>query len=226
MVQKVAEIEHFFQRFFQSLFIFLDTMIHPSTELRFISPEVGYGVFATAFIPRGTITYVEDELEVKIQAAQFMNFQKPIRDILDKYSYIDADGVRILSWDFAKYVNHNCSHNSISTGYGFEIALRDIQIGEEITDEYGIFNMEYPMDCYCGAHNCRGKVTQSDFDQHYEAWDEEIKAALPFAQNVDQPLWSLVDPILSEKVKAFFENPEEYQSVYTYRRHVSDPVSK
>ena len=37
------------------------TMIHPDTELRFISDEVGYGVFATALIGRGTITWVRGE---------------------------------------------------------------------------------------------------------------------------------------------------------------------
>jgi hypothetical protein len=30
------------------------TVIHPDTELRFVSDEIGYGVFATALIPRGT----------------------------------------------------------------------------------------------------------------------------------------------------------------------------
>ena len=32
-------------------------MIHPDTELRFISPEIGFGVFATKLIPQGTITW-------------------------------------------------------------------------------------------------------------------------------------------------------------------------
>ncbi|HEX2898241.1 MAG TPA: SET domain-containing protein-lysine N-methyltransferase, partial [Bacteroidia bacterium] len=153
-------------------------MIHPSTELRFIGPEVGYGVFATEFIPKGTITYVEDDLEVRIPESQFLSYTEPIRAVLDKYSYIDADGVRIMSWDFAKYVNHNCSFNSISTGYGFEIAIRDIHPGEELTDEYGIFNLEYPMKCYCGSPNCRREVCPSDFDDYYKEWDKLIQSAL------------------------------------------------
>ena len=32
-------------------------MIHPSTELRFINDEIGYGVVATRFIPKGTIVW-------------------------------------------------------------------------------------------------------------------------------------------------------------------------
>ena len=38
-------------------------MIHPKTTLRFINEEVGYGLYATEFIPKGTITYVKDSLE-------------------------------------------------------------------------------------------------------------------------------------------------------------------
>jgi uncharacterized protein len=193
-------------------------MIHPSTELRFISPEVGYGVFATDFIPKGTITYVEDDLEVRIPESQFNAYAAPIREVLDKYSYIDADGVRIMSWDFAKYVNHNCNFNSISTGYGFEIAIRDIHPGEELTDEYGIFNLEYPMKCYCGSYNCRGEVSPDDFDTYYEDWDRLILGALPDLKNVDQPLWSLLDPKLEVSVEKFLQNPKAYTSVYTYRR--------
>lgn len=38
-------------------------MIHPNTELKFISNQVGYGVVATSFIPAGTITWVLDKLD-------------------------------------------------------------------------------------------------------------------------------------------------------------------
>jgi uncharacterized protein len=193
-------------------------MIHPSTELRFIGPEVGYGVFATEFIPKGTITYVEDDLEVRIPESQFLSYTAPIRAVLDKYSYIDADGVRIMSWDFAKYVNHNCNFNSISTGYGFEIAIRDIHPGEELTDEYGIFNLEYPMQCFCGSPNCRHEVSPSDFDDFYNDWDKLIRGALTEVRKVQQPLWSLIDPELVRMVDTFLKNKNAYRSVYTMRR--------
>ena len=38
-------------------------MIHPHTELQFISEKIGYGVIATKFIPKGTITWVLDKLD-------------------------------------------------------------------------------------------------------------------------------------------------------------------
>jgi uncharacterized protein len=193
-------------------------MIHPSTELRFIGPEVGYGVFSTALIPKGTITYVEDELEVRIPEQQFLSFQPQIQEVLDKYSYIDANGVRIMSWDFAKYVNHNCNFNTITTGYGFEIAIRDIQPGEELTDEYGIFNLDYPMKCYCGSANCRGMVKPEDFDDYYLDWDRLALDALVQVQDVAQPLWSLIAPELVLELHDYLQGVAPFKSVYTMRR--------
>jgi hypothetical protein len=38
-------------------------MIHPDSELRFVSPSIGYGLFATRLIPRGTFTWVRDDLD-------------------------------------------------------------------------------------------------------------------------------------------------------------------
>ena len=37
-------------------------MIHPCTELRHVSPEIGVGVFATALSPKGTLVYVKDSI--------------------------------------------------------------------------------------------------------------------------------------------------------------------
>jgi uncharacterized protein len=58
-------------------------MIHPNTELRFISPEVGYGVVAREFIPKGTITWVLDELDREFTPEQFNAFDPAYQEILD-----------------------------------------------------------------------------------------------------------------------------------------------
>jgi hypothetical protein len=130
-------------------------MIHPDTELRLVSEAIGYDVFATQPIPRGTVTYVKDGLEIELTSRQFERLDEVHRQIVDKYSCIDPRGKRIVSWDHARYVNHRCVCNTISTGCGFEIANRDIAAGEEITDEYGLFNLQAPMAVDCGCNNRR-----------------------------------------------------------------------
>lgn len=126
-------------------------MIHPHTQLRHVNPEIGIGVYATHLIPKGTIVYVKDPLEIEIGPAQFWQLDAMTLTLADKYAYIDARGIRIVSWDHGKYVNHRCECNTMSTGYGFEIALRDIAPGEEMTDEYDLFNIAEPLRVSCGC---------------------------------------------------------------------------
>jgi uncharacterized protein len=192
-------------------------MIHPSTELRHISDTIGYGVFATQLIPEGTITYIKDSLEIVIKESQYRNHNPHVQGIIDKYSFIDENGDKILSWDFAKYVNHCCNFNTISTGYGFEIAIRDIFPGEEITDEYGIFNLEAEMFLCCKEKNCRGILKPSDFDENYQKWDSIIKKSLPKLFEVEQPLLPFMDPKTHKDLEFFQKNHASYKSVYELR---------
>jgi hypothetical protein len=45
-------------------------MMHPATELRFLSREIGYGVFAVERIPTGTITWTGDPLDQRFTPEQ------------------------------------------------------------------------------------------------------------------------------------------------------------
>jgi hypothetical protein len=45
-------------------------MVHPHTELRFVSPQIGWGVFATRLIPRGTIVWALDSLDQRFTPDQ------------------------------------------------------------------------------------------------------------------------------------------------------------
>lgn len=194
-------------------------MLHPKTELRFIGAEVGYGVFATEFIPKGTITYIKDNLEVEVSPAAFLLHPPEMQEVIEKYSYIDERGYRIVSWDFAKYINHCCNCNSMSTGYGFEIAIRDIQAGEEITDEYGIFNLTESMELICNKGLCRKVLRPEDFDNLYPEWDRKLQNALQDFRQVEQPLLIFIDEPTRKALYAYFENPRQYRSVYALKYH-------
>ncbi len=163
------------------------------------------------------MTYVKDTLEKVVAPAEYLLHNAPVRAQIDKYSYIDERGNRIVSWDFAKYVNHSCRPNSMSTGYGFELALVDIQAGEQLTDEYGIFNLDMEMDCACGEPSCRGKIRPTDFEQYRDDWDARIRPAFAKLYSVDQPLIGFVEPQVREKLDGFFNNSEPYVSVYALR---------
>jgi hypothetical protein len=190
-------------------------VIHPATELRLVSEHIGYGVFATRPIPRGTLTYVKDDLEIELTPRQFDRLDEAHRQIVDKYSYIDHRGRRIVSWDHAKYVNHRCECNTMSTGYGFEIAIRDIEAGEEITDEYGLFNLQEPMAVDCGCRQCRKLLYPSDLQRLAALWDRQVMDALADLSGVQQPLWHLVDRGTRTAVRACLKGSRPYRSVAT-----------
>lgn len=192
-------------------------MIHPNTELKLINEQIGYGVFATTDIAEGTILYVKDSLELVVSPTDYLMHSFEMKEVIDKYSYIDENGNRIISWDFAKYVNHCCNCNTISTGYGFEIAIRDIKQGEQITDEYGLFNLDKEMVVICGEENCRKTIGANDFDTHYQEWDKKIKNSIGKLFHVEQPLMPFIDENTRKDLDAFFTNPEDYKSVYSLK---------
>ncbi|MCF8236549.1 MAG: SET domain-containing protein [Saprospiraceae bacterium] len=194
-------------------------MFHPASRLKNKSTRIGLGVYATAFIPTGTITYIRDQLEIVIDDAQYARLPVSLQGPVERYAYVDEAGCRVLSWDLGKYVNHCCFPNTMTTGFGFEIAIQDILPGEEITDEYGLFNLESPMSLSCSKPGCRGVVSTSDLDQYYPQWDQQVKAALTRLKEVDQPLWDLVDANLEKRIQDFFADPEQhYPSLQQVKR--------
>lgn len=199
-------------------------MIHPDTELRQVSPEVGYGVFATAFIPKGTIVYIKDDLELVFKPDDPLRNDPRYKEMIEKYSYTEPNGNMVLSWDIAKFVNHCCNCNIISTGYGFEIAIRDIQKDEEITDEYGLFNSGWEMDLVCSKPGCRGKLAPNDIDENYKKWDTEIKSALQVFTKTDQPLLKYMREKTYTKLKSYLDTGKEYVSVKHLKQKVAVKV--
>jgi hypothetical protein len=199
-------------------------MIHPHTELRFVSPLIGHGVFATAPIPRGTIVYVKDALEIEIEPDRFATLDARLREVVERYSYRDERGVRVVSWDHAKYVNHRCDCNTMSTGWGFEIALRDIAAGEEITDDYGLFNLDEVVPVACGCRDCREVLRPDDVDRHHAVWDAAVVRALADLPLVEQPLWDLLEPEVACEVMAYLRGEAAYRSVSSLKHVPRRPV--
>lgn len=164
-------------------------MIHPDTELRFVSPQVGFGVFATRRIPRGTLTWILDPLDQLLPPERVVGLEQAYQDLLLRYAYVDREGNTVLSWDHGRFVNHSCESSTASGGNDeFEIALRDIEAGEQITDDYAELETDETFPCACGAPTCRGEVGPSTRGPARAALQLKITDALALAQGVPQPL--------------------------------------
>lgn len=168
-------------------------MMHPATELRRIDDDVGHGVFATRPIPRGTVTWILCRLDMVFTPAEAAAFPAPYQPIIDKYAYLDAAGNRILCWDNARFINHSCDPAMLGVGTGFEIAVRDIAAGEQITCDYGGMNLIAPLACRCGAPGCRGSIDADDVLRTWRDRDRLLGELLPLARGVEQPLLAFSD---------------------------------
>jgi hypothetical protein len=151
-------------------------------------------------------------VEVKPTRLAFLH---PLQaQFVNRYGYRDERDNWVVSIDNARFVNHCCDSNTLSTGYGFEIAIRQIQPGDQITDDYGLLNLDYGMACECGSRNCRGEVGAGDLSAHHRRWDAACRHALAQFPHVPQPLLELVPAESRALVNRFAAGDEEaYRSV-------------
>jgi hypothetical protein len=191
----------------------LTAMMHPHTELRFINELIGYGVFATKLIPKGTITWILDDLDQKFDESHLASLNPLSREWLVKYCYRDNEGKYILCWDIARYVNHSFNSNCIATPYKFEVAVRDIYPGEELTDDYGYFNLDKPFYCFPEPGCSRTKVMPDDILHYYPEWDQKAADAMRYFSQVDQPLKHLIEHQFIDKVSAIALSKEKMDSI-------------
>lgn len=163
-------------------------MIHPSTERRFISDEVGFGVVATADIPRGTLLWCRCLFDIVLTPDQVAALPPAYHHIVDIWSYGDPDGNSVLCWDNARFINHSCEPSMMGVGEDLEIAVRDIRAGEQITCDYALCNLTEEMPCSCGVPSCRHVIGPDDVLRLGESWERLRSDALALALSVEQPL--------------------------------------
>jgi uncharacterized protein len=174
-------------------------MIHPDTKLQFIDDEVGYGVVAIKKIPKGTITWAHDKFDLVFSPEEAEALEPLYQEIINKYSYRDHHGRHVLCWDFGRFVNHSFNANCMSTAYNLEIAIRDIEVGEELTDDYGYLNISIPFQPK-DENTIRKSVYPDDILKYHKEWDQSVLNVLPLITMVDQPLMDLVSNSIIEEL--------------------------
>lgn len=175
-------------------------MLHPSHELRFINSAIGYGIFATEPIPKGTIIVFSDSLDIKILPRMYARFSEKFREIVESFTYIDKEGQGVLPWDNAKYLNHSCEPNILLTPYLFFISTHDIAESEQITTDYGLLQAYLDVyqqgeffSCQCGSSNCRKIANFKEIEQYLPLFIACLSEALSCLFQVKQPLLNLIN---------------------------------
>ncbi len=172
----------------------VEGMIHPNTELKYINCEQGNGIVATRLIPAGTITWVKDSLDREFTLEDIQNFEPALQNIIETYTFRNNKGNYVLCWDNGRFVNHSFKANCVATPYGFELAIRDIQPGEQITNDYGYLNIVAPFET-SDEGTLRKVVYPDDLLTYHKHWDKQIQSVFFQINKVEQALM----PFLSEQ---------------------------
>ena len=189
-------------------------MIHPHTAVKYIDAEKGYGLVATRPIPRGTITWTLDHLDRVIPQDEMARQDSRYHDILMKYSFRNNRGEYIFCWDNGRYINHSFNANCCLTPYNFEVAIRDIDEGEEITDDYGYLNIIEPFTASAEGSE-RSVVYPDDLLRYAGIWDQKLAAAFPDMALVEQPLHVFLEPEILRILHDIAEGHSELLSIRT-----------
>ena len=187
-------------------------MIHPNTEIRFISDKVGYGVVAKELIPKGTITWVLDKFDREFTPDQYHALEPIYKNILETYAYKNNLGNLVLCWDNGRFVNHSFNANCLTTAYNFELAIRDIHPGEQLTDDYGYLNIDTP---FRGIdEGTRRKIVYpDDLLKYHKAWDKKLIKAFKHVSKVKQPLIGLLNEELWQLAVQIEKGEKEMESI-------------
>ncbi|MGE0567780.1 MAG: SET domain-containing protein [Bacteroidia bacterium] len=180
--------------------------------MKFINSEIGYGVVATKFIPAGTITWALDKLDREFSLEDFQNMEPIYQAILDTYTYRNSKGNFVLCWDHGRYVNHSFNSNCLTTAYDFEIAIRDIQVGEQLTDDYGYLNIQSPFRSIDEGTK-RKVVYPNDLLRYHKVWDNKIKKVFNKITKLNQPLRPLFSQESWKRIEKIINGDEQMLSI-------------
>lgn len=121
------------------------------------SPIAGLGLFAVEKISAGQVWWRFDErIDRTFAPETYEDLPGQTQEWLRTYAYLQG-GLWVLCGDHAMFVNHSEVPNSITVG-SESIAVRDIEPGEEIVENYREFCEDWPLIPFL-AHGANGVST-------------------------------------------------------------------
>lgn len=107
----------------------------------------GIGLFAAEFIPKGTPLWkFMPGFDVVKEKKDLASLSEASREQFLKYSS-NFGGKYVLGFDDSRFWNHseqpNVKQDFSSDPFGIEIAARDIEEGEELTEDYKLYDDDF-----------------------------------------------------------------------------------
>jgi hypothetical protein len=100
----------------------------------------------------------------------------------------------------------------LTTAYDFEIAIRDIHVGEQLTDDYGYLNITEP---FRGINEgTRRKVVYpNDLLKYHKTWDKKLIKVFDKIPELDQPLKELISLETWTEIHKVVKGEKEMESI-------------
>ena len=112
-----------------------------------LSDIAGIGLFADQDIPKGTVTWrFMADFDRRLTKAEIDSLPEPARSNMLDHTYLDAtSGLFVLCADNARFMNHADEPNTAGVHEpgsieGYDVSIRDILAGEEMTCDYRTFD--------------------------------------------------------------------------------------
>ncbi|MDE2071402.1 MAG: SET domain-containing protein [Patescibacteria group bacterium] len=123
----------------------------------------GIGIFAAELIPKGTLMwkYVPG-VDLALTQEEFAALPEPARAAIKNYSYRSKfTGRYIVPFDDSRFYNHSDTSNTgegpLIDGESSDVALEDIQPGDEIFNDYRITDADFD---YKMSHDVRASTAR------------------------------------------------------------------
>jgi hypothetical protein len=193
--------------------IVLKCRIPPGVEVK--ATAYGLGVFATASYSKDETVFRGECWEVPFSPKNIIGLFHDSQTDEEKSYAMDVithsvntlEGTRHL-YSFDGFMNHSCSPNSFSfylteegEGEGERkqrliydtIALRSIQIGDEITCDYNTIEWDFAdeaiSECECGSPGCHKEIK----GMKYLSTEDQL-SLLPYSSAMVRTLWASAHP--------------------------------
>jgi len=118
--------------------ILIKTKIGPSKKHKL-------GLFADQFVPKGTKTWMYvPEFDTAYSPEQVERMSEPAKEQFLHYAFFDKEQDKyVLCFDDQRFINHCHRDPNIESTPYFDVALRDINKGDELLCDYFKFDPEY-----------------------------------------------------------------------------------
>lgn len=133
-----------------------------------VSKTNGVGAFANDVIKKGEIVFIKGGYILNRDEMYSEKLGDHYWPLSDEYVLAPKKDSSLEEIEAIKlYINHSCEPNCGIRGEITGVALKDINIGEEITFDYAMLDNEedesYNFQCTCGSPKCRHIITGTDW---------------------------------------------------------------